>query len=402
MAFKDLSEALTGFDFDNVVVFDTETTGTEPYLGDEVVSISICDAYGNDLFSSLIKPRRKRAWPEAEAINGISPAMVKDAPHLDDVADDIRRLLCTGKLVVGYNVLFDIQFLREAGVLTSYLEAFDVMQEYAEVHGTQRSRYGGGYRYSRLSDCALSYGYSFLAHDSKEDAKATAYCFRALLSDEAYVNKKLPDLKDRLTRQELSQTKATTEGIANLIAEGVVSSKEALLKTGAVTRGKNKGAARYECFVGDQCVGVGHHGDRQHVADLLFTSVDDLPEKVKCSVVLSKSGSSAYCVCTITEGTVVFGRRMKEMAEAYRESNGCEWRQVEAPHQPDPVIDDSQTADVAPSAPPEDIAPVANKAGLKAALLIAFIFADLMLLLVNAPLAVFFGFVAYFIWRAKR
>lgn len=401
MAFKDLSEALTGFDFDNVVVFDTETTGTEPYLGDEVVSISICDAYGNDLFSSLIKPRKKRAWPEAEAINGISPAMVKDAPHLDDVADDIRRLLCTGKLVVGYNVLFDIQFLREADVVTSYLEAFDVMQEYAEVHGTQRSRYSGGYQYSKLSTCACSYGYSFLAHDSKEDAKATAYCFRALLSDEAYVNKKLPDLKDRLTRQELSQTKATTESIENLIAEGVVSSKEAVLKTGAVTRGKNKGAARYECFVGDQCVGVGHHGDRQQVANLLFTSVDDLPETVKCSVVLSKSGSSAYCECTITEGTVVFGKRMREMAETYRESNGCEWRQVETPRQPEQVADSYQAADVAPAAP-EDIAPVANKAGLKAALLIAFIFVELMLLLVNVPLAVFFGTVAFFIWRAKR
>lgn len=401
MAFKDLSEALTGFDFDNVVVFDTETTGTEPYLGDEVVSISICDAYGNDLFSSLIKPRRKKAWPEAEAINGISPDMVKDAPYLDDVADDIRRLLCTGKLVVGYNVLFDIRFLREAGVLTSYLEAFDVMTEYAEVQGTHRSRYGGGYGYSRLVDCARSYGYSFLAHDSKEDAKATAYCFRALLSDEAYVNKKLTDLKGELTHQELSQTKATTESIENLIAEGVVSSKEAVLKTGAVTRGKNKGAARYECFVGDQCVGVGHHGDRQHVANLLFTSVDDLPEKVKCSVVLSKSGSSAYCECTITEGTVVFGKRLREMAETYRESHGCEWRQVEAPRQQDPAADSYQATDAATAAP-EGIAPAANKAGLKAALLIAFIFVELMLLLVNVPLAVFFGAVAFFIWRAKR
>ena len=148
-------------------------------------------------------------------------------------------------------------------------------------------------------------------------------------------------------------------------------------------------------------MGVGHHGDRQHVANLLFTSVDDLPEKVKCSVVLSKSGSSAYCECTITEGTVVFGKRMREMAETYRDSHGCEWRQIEAPRQQDPAADSYQAADAAPAAP-EGIAPVANKAGLKAALLIAFIFADLMLLLVNAPLAVFFGFVAYFIWRAKR
>ena len=60
-----------------------------------------------------------------------------------------------------------------------------------------------------------------------------------------------------------------------------------------------------------------------------------------------------------------------------------------------------QAADAAPAAP-EVIAPVANKAGLKAALLIAFIFVDLMLLLVNVPLAVFFGVVAFFVWRAKR
>ena len=187
-----------------------------------------------------------------------------------------------------------------------------------------------------------------------------------------------------------------------MIAEGALSSKEAVLEAGAVTRGKNKGAARHERFVGNRCAGAGHHGGRQHVANLLFASLGDLPGKAKCPVALSKSSSSACCGCAITEGTVALGRRMGELAEACRESNGCERRQVEAPRQPGPAAAGGyQAADAAPAAP-EAIAPAANKAGLEAALPMAFAFVGLMPLPVNVPLAVFLGVVAFFARRAKR
>lgn len=413
MAFKDISEALTGFDFDNVVVFDTETTGLQPYYGDEVVSISICDAYGNDLFSSLIKPRKKRTWPEAEAINGISPAMVKNAPTLNEVADNIRRCLCTGKLIVGYNVSFDVDFLREAGVITYYPETFDVMREYAQIHGTQLSKFGSKYRYSKLSVCASSYGYSFSAHDSKEDAKATAYCFRALLNDESYVNTKLPSLKEKLTPQSMSQTKATTSNISKLIADGTMSSNNALLKTGAVTRGKNKGVARYECFIGDQCVGVGRPNDRQNIANLLFTDNENLPDHVKCSVVLSKSESSAYCECTVTEGTVTFNRHLREMAKTYRENNDCEWRKIEVESnskefiQPDNTEHNEQASKIAQgfTAVRTDIEEekIARNRSINAKLLrVILVVMAIVLLFINVPLAILFGVIAYLVGRRPK
>lgn len=158
---------LTGFSLDRVVVFDTETTGLHPYGGDEVLAIAICDGMGTPLFSSYVRPMRKRSWPEAERVNGISPAMVRYAPTLKEITPQIREHLLGNKLVVGYNVLFDISFLLKGGALEAWpMATFDVMSEYASIHGTARTRHHDGYRYSKLSTCAASYGYDFQAHDA--------------------------------------------------------------------------------------------------------------------------------------------------------------------------------------------------------------------------------------------
>jgi DNA polymerase-3 subunit epsilon len=173
-----------GFDLDDIVVFDTETTGIDP-KNDEILSIALCDARGYALDSTLVRPVRHSSWDRAEAINGISPEMVADAPTLDQLAEEIAAYLDGPKLVVGYNVDFDLAFLTEAGVLDSRpFAVLDVMKEFARVHGTAPSRTGDGYKWSKLADCVAYYGLDYPgngAHDAMNDAIATAWCLDSMI-----------------------------------------------------------------------------------------------------------------------------------------------------------------------------------------------------------------------------
>lgn len=326
----DICAMLTGFPLDRVVVFDTETTGASPYSGDEVLSIAICDGMGNPLFSSYVRPARHKSWPDAERVNGISPAMVRDAPTLREITPQIREHLLGNRLVVGYNVNFDVSFLMQGKALESWIPAtFDVMREYASVHGTRRSKFGDGYMYSKLSACAASYGYEFRAHDAMEDARATAHCFRALLCDEAYVKPEAKRRIDRLKSLSVSQTKATTVTVLELVEGGMTSSVRAELRLGAVTRGKTKGTPRYECFVDDRCVGVSSTSAVGQIRKIYALGEDaKLPAKVPCKALLSASGESAHCEVTITARGKVMEEVLAAAAET-REREGMEYRRPE-------------------------------------------------------------------------
>ena len=328
MAFKDLSEALTGYDFGKVVVFDTETTGLNPYGGDEIVSMALCDIEGNDLFSRLIRPRAKRTWKEAQAIHGISPDDVKNSPTLEDVADEIRSHICGDVLVVGYNVGFDISFLMAAGIIESSPKSFDVMMEYAKVRGSKERRNGDGYLWSKLAVCAKCYGYEFNAHDASEDAKATAHCYKALLCDRLYLKSGLPQLSERLSRCRMSQLKQTSENVRELVEGNLLRHADATLVTKPVTRGKNKGLDRYECFVSDKRVGVGSPSDRARIANLLWVDESELPETLECKALLFAGETSPRCECEIPSDA--FEQKIMEEAERFAEENGYEWHQCES------------------------------------------------------------------------
>lgn len=167
-----------------IAVLDTETTGLNP-KNDEILSLSIVDGAGEMLFDSLIRPSRRKRWPKAQEIHGISPADVADAPTLVDVSDEVREILRGADLVVGYNVEFDIGMLDAGGIHVG-LPTFCVMKEFAPVNGRWNER-RGDYAWCKLAQCARHYEYgAFDAHGSLEDAKATAHCFRKLVNDSAY------------------------------------------------------------------------------------------------------------------------------------------------------------------------------------------------------------------------
>jgi DNA polymerase III epsilon subunit-like protein len=97
------------------VFLDTETTGLHPEEGAELLEIAILEADGTVILESFIKPTAT-AWPEAQAINGITPKMVQNAPTIDELSDDIIDAL-VGRDVHIWNASFDNKFI---GFATEY------------------------------------------------------------------------------------------------------------------------------------------------------------------------------------------------------------------------------------------------------------------------------------------
>lgn len=332
---SDISFFVTGFPLDRIVVVDTETTGLSPFDGDEILSIAVCDAFGEMLFSSYIRPTHQKAWPDAESINGISPSMVRNSPTLPEVLPKLRELLHGDKLIVGYNVEFDLNFIVKGGVFPDWsLQRFDVMTEYARVHGTRRTKSGDRYKWSKLDRCAASYGYKFSAHNAAEDAKATAYCFRALLCDDAYLKVAISEAIDELRPFRVSQTKATKSAIVSMVGDSEMLDSDAELRLGAVTRGKNKGAPRYECFINDSRVGISAIDEVEKVRRLyLLNQQGELPQKVACRATLYASDDFVKCEVMITASDDL-AKSIRSTAKEQRSLNGFEYRRVKEETKP--------------------------------------------------------------------
>lgn len=179
---------------EKIIVFDTETTGFYANGDDDILQLSIVDGNGKALFNEYFKPKSKEAWPEAEAVNGISPNMVKDAPYIESKADQLRKIFENADLVVAYNLPFDENFINKNGIFIRDDQlTFDVMREFAPVAGEWNDYYGN-WKWQKLVNCTEHYGFDFKAHDSLEDAKATAYCFNRMLEDPAYNKLCEPDV----------------------------------------------------------------------------------------------------------------------------------------------------------------------------------------------------------------
>lgn len=202
---------LQKFDPENVIVIDTETTGLNDEK-DEVLSLAVLSGNGDVLFNDLIKPRHRKSWPKATEIHGIKWKDVKDKATLEDLEDTLRPIFDNADLIIGYNVPFDISMLQVSGAKIGWnvrkdemTPLFDVMREYAEVHGPW-SEWQGRNRWVKLSQCAKHYGYKFKAHNALEDCKATLFCFNALTEDEEYVKHISADIDRR--RQEIAESQA--------------------------------------------------------------------------------------------------------------------------------------------------------------------------------------------------
>lgn len=173
----------------NTYIVDTETTGLDN-TQDEILQVSIIDLEGNVVYNKYFKPKEHTEWKEAEAVNGITPEMVKDAPFIESEMETLNDIFANADAIIGYNISFDIQFLWASGIKTPPdIKYVDVMEEFAPIYGEWSEKHNA-YKYKSLGVCAQYYGFDWnsieeKAHNSLGDCYATLHCFKEMAKDNA-------------------------------------------------------------------------------------------------------------------------------------------------------------------------------------------------------------------------
>lgn len=90
------------------VYLDIETTGLI-HGTDEVIEIAIVDDNGDPLVNTMVMPKIKTRWPEAQKIHGIAPIDVAGSVYLDHIMPRLEHAV-KGKRLVIYNAPFDLGF----------------------------------------------------------------------------------------------------------------------------------------------------------------------------------------------------------------------------------------------------------------------------------------------------
>jgi len=96
-----------------ITIFDTETTGLEPALGDRIVEIAGVRLKGDkkiSTFESLVNPERPISHAAFE-VNRITPQMLAGAPKSDTVMPKFLDFI-KGSCICSYNAAFDMGFLN--------------------------------------------------------------------------------------------------------------------------------------------------------------------------------------------------------------------------------------------------------------------------------------------------
>jgi DNA polymerase III epsilon subunit family exonuclease len=94
------------------VVFDLETTGLSPRIGDRVIEIGAVAIEGKSIvgeFQSLINVSQP-IHPMAQRVHGISREMLKGQPTPGEVIPKFHRFI-TNSILIAHNASFDVRFI---------------------------------------------------------------------------------------------------------------------------------------------------------------------------------------------------------------------------------------------------------------------------------------------------
>jgi DNA polymerase III subunit epsilon len=96
------------------IVFDTETTGLDPYQGHRLIEVGCIELLNRipsgQTFHRYINPERD-VPAEAFAIHGLSAEFLKDKPRFSEVAEELIAFIGEAPLVA-HNASFDLNFIN--------------------------------------------------------------------------------------------------------------------------------------------------------------------------------------------------------------------------------------------------------------------------------------------------
>jgi DNA polymerase-3 subunit epsilon len=138
------------------IVFDTETTGLDPYQGHRMVEIGCVELLNGiptgQFFHRYVNPERDIP-AEAFAVHGLSTEFLKDKPFFAEIADDLISFLGEAPLIA-HNALFDTNFVNAE--LERVNKALIGRERVIDTLLLARRRHPAGP--NRLDDLCLRYG----------------------------------------------------------------------------------------------------------------------------------------------------------------------------------------------------------------------------------------------------
>lgn len=166
---------------ERTLYMDTETTGLFGGCGDELLELALVDDAGNVLVDTLLKPDLHTEWPDAQAIHGITPADVADAPSLESLLPRLVAAIEGAEALVIYNADFDLAFLPDSVRPLASAKALCAMEAFSLHSGVWNERWES-YRWYKLATAARAAGHQWdgCAHRARADALATRSVWRWL------------------------------------------------------------------------------------------------------------------------------------------------------------------------------------------------------------------------------
>ena len=164
-----------------IIVIDIETTGFNEYHED-VLQISIIDGDGRILLNSYVKPYYNSHWFLGEGLHYIYPEIVEDAPELHELIPQLKGILDSCDMMIGYNTPFVTSFLKFLNYSDKKEE--DVMEDFAPIYGEWMPSLES-HKWQTLGTCADYYGYDWNSTEdsvsgSLRDCYAILHCYRCL------------------------------------------------------------------------------------------------------------------------------------------------------------------------------------------------------------------------------